>query len=171
MPKSERKPRHKDALDSFATAPLDRVLQLVLWKLRHKNPEMAVLITEGDITGFEQSMSYQGVVPAILIERPQGRPAHAGARGKVVSVAPFSGEPPRPFVIVAVVERGKKNAIRAIENNQDDFERGDLARRIALARGKAATLAQQVRNAAASGDFTSGTLEDAAEALEVLAKA
>ena len=170
MPSKQRKTKAPDPLDRFAASPLDRVLQLVFWKLRHKNPDMAVLITQADLEAFDQSMAYQDITPTVMVERPQGRPAHEGARGRKITVAPFAGEPPRPFVIVAVVEKGKKNAVRAIENNQEDFDQGALLRQIAQAKGKARVLAAAVRQSAASGDFTSGTLEEAASCLELFAK-
>jgi len=163
-----------DALDRLAAAPLERVLELVFWKLRHKNPDMAVLIDKKDIEAFEQSMAYQEIKPGILVERPAGRPGHPAipAAGKRRAVPEVQAEAPRPFVLVALVEAGTKNTVKPVENNEEDFQRGDLCRKLAAARGKTQNLAQMLRNAAANPDLaTSGTLEEAAEILALLGRA
>jgi len=173
MPKARgaRAPK-KDPLDLFAEAPLDRVLQLVFWKLRHKNPDMAVLIEQKDLEAFKQSMDYQEVKPALLVYRPQGDPGHPGspAVGKRRAVPARDPSPARPFVVVALVQEGTKNTVKPVENNEQDYQRGDLARRQAVARGRAGSLATTLRNGAANLDLvTSGVLEEAAETLSTLA--
>lgn len=160
-----------DILDKFAKQPLERVLELVFWKLRHKQPDMAVLIEEKDIVGFDQCMAYQSIIPAIMVHRPKGRPANPGspAIGKRRAVPATPAEPDRPFVIVALVEKGKQNTIKPVENNEDDYKRGELVRAQAVARGRCQTLAQALRNGTVNMDLvTSGMLEEAAQTLITL---
>lgn len=170
MAKAPRK--KQDKLDLLAAGPLDRVVQLMLWKGRHRDPTMSLLIREEDIVGFDECMAYQELKPALMVYRPEGRPAQAAvpAVGKRRAIPAVPAEPPRPFVIVSVVQEGTKHAIKPIENNERDYGAGDLARRQAAARGRAPELAAAIRRSASTGDFTSGTLEAAAEVLDTLSK-
>ena len=161
-----------DPLDAFAAADPGRVLQLVFWKNRHMNPEMAVLITAEDLAGFDQCMAYQSAKPAILVYRPEGKPATPAipAAGNRRAVPASPAEPARPFVIVSLVERGTRNGVKPIENNEDDFKTGELTRRIQVAKRNVGTLAAELRRTAASGDFSTATLEEAANTLELLGR-
>lgn len=156
-------------LDAFASADPQRVLQLVLWKARHQNPEMTVLITGEDLAAFDQCMAYQKINPHALIYRPEGRPASPGvpAAGTRRAIPPTAAEPPRPFVIVSLVERGTKNVVKPIENNEQDFKTGELVRQIQVVKRNIPDYVSSLRRAAASGDFSSATLEDTARALEL----
>lgn len=173
MTKPKTKPKQIDALDAFAASEPMRVLQLVLWKARHQNPEMTVLITAEDLSAFDQCMTYQKVIPGILVDRPDGRPAMPAipAVGTRRAVPATLGEPPRPFVIVSLVERGTRNAVKPVENNEQDYQRGELAREAQVAKRNVPMLAAELRRTAVSGDFSSATLEDAARTLELLGRA
>lgn len=170
MAKAKTKP---DQLDRFVSADPRTVLQLVLWKYRHQNPEMAVLITAEDLKAYEECMTYQRIHPEVMVYRPEGRPAHPGspAVGNRRAVPPRAAEPPRPYVIVAIVERGTKNAVKPIENNEPDFEKGELARQIQVAKRNIPAWSSELRRAAASGDFSSSTLEDIARAIDLWGRA
>jgi hypothetical protein len=63
-----------DPLDELAQGDPLRVIALMLWKNRHREPDMYVQITERDIEGFEACVNYLKVKPTVLIKRP--REAH-----------------------------------------------------------------------------------------------
>jgi len=176
MTKAKAKPKATpppvDVLDAFAAADPNRVLQLLLWKARHQNPEMTVLIREEDLSAFDQCMAYQKVTPAAMVYRPEGRPATPGipAVGTRRAVPASPAEPSRPFVIVSLVAQGTKHVVKPIENNEQDFQAGELARTIQVAKRNIPTLAAELRRTAASGDFSTATLEDAARTLELLGR-
>jgi hypothetical protein len=171
------KPKAKtpDPLDAFVantkTYP-DWIPAMLLWKARHQNPEMAVLVTPEDLRAYSESMDYQKIKPEILVYRPEGRPATAAipAAGNRRAVPARPAEPPRPFVIIGLVERGTRNAVKPIENNEQDYERGELVRQIQVARRNIPDLAASLRRTAATGDFTTATLEDAARTLELFGR-
>lgn len=162
-----------DPLNRFVEADPKRILQLVLWKVRHENPEMTVLVSAEDLKGYDECMSYQRISPDVMVYRPEGRPAHPGAPavGNRRAVPATPAEPPRPYVIVAIVERGTKNVVKPIENNEPDFEKGEIARQIQVAKRNIPTWSTELRRAAASGDFSSGTLEEIARALDLWSRA
>lgn len=166
------RPKAKDALDQFASAGAERALQLVLWKGRHQNPEMTVLVSEADLRAFDECMHYQKVTPEILLYRPEGRPAQAAipAAGNRRAVPGRSAEPPRPYVIVGLVERGTHDAVKPVENNAEDYGRGELARQVQVVKRNLTVWASELRRAAVAGDFSSSTLEEVARALELWAR-
>lgn len=169
MAKAKPKPPRKDALDQFAEGTHERALQLVLWKHRHLSEEMTVIVTPEDIEAFDQCMKYQSAHPQILLYRPEGLPATAAipAAGNRRAVPARPAEPPRPYVIVSLVERGTKNTIKPIENNEEDYKKGELGRQLQVMRRNIPDYAASLRRTAATGDFSSGTLEDIARALEL----
>lgn len=163
-----RKPQ-PDLLDSFAQAPLDRVLQLVLWTQRHTREEMTVLVTEEDVRAYDACMEYQQLKPELLVYRPEGRPATAAipAAGSRRAVPARPAEPPRPYVIVGVVEQGKRNAIKPIESDEQHYRIGELNRQVQVVKRNIPDYVAALRRAAASGDFSAGTMESIAQALEL----
>jgi hypothetical protein len=68
------KPTRKDPLDELATGDLKRIIALMLWKQRHENPEMAVLINRKDLKGLRDCAAYLEVEPDVRIFRRQGDP-------------------------------------------------------------------------------------------------
>jgi hypothetical protein len=60
-----------DPLDALAQGDPLRVIALMLWKNRHREPDMYVQITERDIEGFEACVNYLKVKPTVLIKRPR----------------------------------------------------------------------------------------------------
>lgn len=162
-----------DALDELAQGdPLD-VIALMLWKARHRQPDMFVQITEKDITGFRDSVEYQKLKPAVLIRRPPGLEAQAPipATHNRRAVPGRAATPPKPFVMVTLVEEGTENVIRPIENNDADFDAAQDAATLRKARDRAPQLAELILAQARSGDTSLSDTQDAADTLLILARA
>lgn len=173
MAKAQAKEAPKDALDLLAEGDPRSIIALMLWKDRHRNPDMAVQITEKDIAGFDACCAYLEVTPEVRIVRPQGRPAQAAipAQGPRRAVPGRAAESPRPFVAVNVVRKGTQDGIKPIENNEDDARLRDRANELRRFRDNAPTLAAQMLKDAASGQFSTSTIQEAAQALTALARA
>lgn len=163
----------KDALDQLAEGDAKKVISLLLWKQRFNNPDMAVHITEADITGFEDSCRYLNVTPDVAIVRPQGRPAQEAipAQGKQRAVPGRAAEPARPYVYVGVVAKGTMDQLKPIENNEADADKRDTANMVRTAKEKAPALATMLLSAAQTGTYSTSDLVDAANALNVLCRA
>lgn len=166
----------KDALDTLAEeAAFDatKVIALMLWKDRHRNPEMAVQITEADITSFKACTDYLEVTPEVRIVRPQGRPAQEAvpAQGKRRAVSARAAEPARPFVAVNVVAKGTTNSIKPIENSEENAQRRDEADRLRRVRDQALGLANSLLADLAQNQTSNSTIREAAQALQTLARA
>lgn len=136
----------------------DRAMQLMLWKIRHQYPDLALVITEQDIAKLDACCDYLKVQPAALAHRPDQR-------------GPKDKEPrPAPFVVITLVAKGTTNVIRAVENDEADFERQKLAeqaRRIATAApATVARLLDDLRR----GSYSEGEIADALRDMETLAK-
>ncbi len=164
-----------DPLDSFAkiaAAHPEHALQLLFWKHRHQNPEFVHQITPADLKGFNDCVTYLDVKPTVRIFRPQGLPDNPGqeARGNRRAIPPRAGTPPKDFVVIQMVDSAG-NSIVPIENNEEDQDRGKQAREVARMREQAPGLADLLLRQAASGDFSTSTLQEAASMLKALAKA
>lgn len=162
----------KDALDALALGPAKDVIALMLWKNRHNEPELNVQITERDLVGFKACCEYLHVTPEIRIVRPQGMPGHGGipATRTRSAIPPQESTPPKPYVTVCLVERGTENAIRPVENNEQDWAAAEEAKNFNRARDRALQLAGELQRAAATGDFSSSILNEAAQCLAALAR-
>ena len=166
----------KDPLDRFASAAQENpklAVQMLLWKGRFENPDMAVVVTEKDLAAFEQSCDYMKVTPDVLIVRPQGRPASQAqpAVGKRKAVPAFAGEPPRPYVVVSLVNKGTTDQIKPIENNEEDARRRDEADAVRKLRDSAPALANALLADLSQNQFSTATIREAAQALQLLARA
>lgn len=163
----------KDALDKLAEADPREIIALILWKDRHRNPDMAVQITEKDLAGFRACVDYLEVEPEVSIIRPQGRPAQVAipAAGKRRGTPARPAEPPRPFVAVNLVAKGTMNAIKPIENNEEDAKIRDQTDALRRYRDKANELASVLLRDVASGQFSTSTIQEAAQALVAMARA
>jgi len=171
----------KDALDQWverAKKDLTVAMAMMLWQNRFNQPDMYVQITEHDIEAFEQSMRYQKLTPTVIVHREPGTPATPGrpAAGNARAIPPSPGTPPKPYAVVLLVEKDKlgrptMNGIKAIENNQEDYDRANEVQAIRRWRDKAPDLATALTNAARTGDYSSSDLMDAANALMALASA
>lgn len=162
-----------DPLDALAQGDTKRIIALLLWKRRLQNPDMAEQITEEDLKGFDDCMTYQEIEPDVLIERPQGTPAQpmipAAANRRAVPARPAT--PPRPFVRVVLVEKGTENGIRPVENNEEDFDAAKQMEQVRHARDNAQSLATRLVQQARTGEFSLSDMQDAAEALLTMAGA
>lgn len=166
-----RKPPKLDPLDALAQGDPQRVMALMLWKNRLRQPDMYVQITEHDIQGFDDCVAYLKVKPVVKIERPAGLPAQDAipAQGNRRAVPARAASPAKPYVIVTLVdERG--DAIRPIENNQQDYDTAAAASEVRKARDQAAALAERLVAQARTGEFSLSDMTDAANALLILSR-
>ena len=76
----------------------------------------------------------------------------------------------KDFVVIQMTDTDG-NAIVPVENNTADQDAGRQTQRIQRAKETGATLANQLLSQAATGDFSTATIREAAEALSLLAKA
>lgn len=161
-----------DPLDALARDSF-RVIQLMLWKARHQNPDMYVQITREDLQGFEDCVRYLKVEPDVMITHPAGLPAQAAipATANRRPVPAREATPPKPYVMVALVEKGTQNAIRPVENNEADFDTAREAQATRRAADRAPELAGLIIRQAQSGEFSLSDIQDAADALMTLARA
>lgn len=165
------KKRNIDALDALANDPT-RVIALMLWKNRMKEPDLYVQITEQDITGLDDCTRYLKVKPVVKIERPGGLPAQDAipASRNRRAVPARAAIPPKPYVVVTLVdERG--DMIKPVENNEADYDTAQESTAIRAAKDKAPQLAQMIVRQASSGEISLSDIQDAANALVILARA
>jgi hypothetical protein len=179
MPWPKGKPRKQqpsDPLDQLAAegnADPKRIIALMLWQDRHRNPDMARQITERDVKGFADSMKYMEVEPEILIVRPQGHPGTPAypAVGKRKAIPARAPEGPRQWVAVNLVRKGTQDGIKPIENNEEDAKRRDQAEEIRRWRDKAPQLARDLIDGANRGTYSTAVMAEAAQALNAMARA
>jgi hypothetical protein len=162
----------KDALDALVIGPLKDVIALMLWKNRHNEPELSVQLTERDLSGFRACVEYLHVTPEVRIVRPQGLPGHGGipATRTRSAIPPADPTPPKPYVVVALVEKGTDNRIVPVENNEEDWQAAEEAKNFNRARDIALRLAGELQQAAATGNYSSSSLDEAAKCLVALAR-
>lgn len=161
-----------DPLDALAKGDPQRVMALMLWKARMRQPDMYVQITEHDIKGFDDSCRYLKVKPQVRVFRPgeiAAQPAVA-ASGKRRAVPAREAIPPRPYVMVVLTDE-KGDAIKAVENNEEDFDAARDAAAVRKARDQAPQLAQLILQQAKNGEYSLSDIQDAANALLTLARA
>lgn len=160
-----------DRLDELAQDP-KKVLALMLWKARHQQPDLYVQLTEQDLDGFEACTSYLKVKPDVMIKRPQGLPAQEAipSSGSRRAVQGREATPPKPYVVVALVEAGTENSFRPIENNQADYDTAQQVQEMKRAKEMAPMLAGRLMQQAQTGDSSLSDLMDAANALVALSR-
>lgn len=160
-----------DPLDQLAADP-KRVLALILWQRRLANPDMFIQINPKDLEGFDACVNYLEVKPDVLIRRPAGVPAQDAipAVGKRRAVPARAAIPPRPYVVVTLVEEGTENVIRPVENNEADFNRAGEEAKIRHARDQAPELAQQILKMGNGQEVSLAICRDAAECMMLLAR-
>jgi hypothetical protein len=168
---AKKAPTHP--LDALAAGDPKKVIALMLWKARHQQPSLYAQINEDDLETFGACVRYLKTEPEISITRPQGVPAQAAipAQGNRRAVPARAAIPPRPYVIVALVDKKTGDAVRPVENNQDDFDRAAETQQVLKARQDAPLLAQRILHQAATGEYSLSDLQDAAQALNTLARA
>lgn len=162
----------QDPLQALAEGDPKRVIALMLWKSRHRQPDMYVQIDEKDLQAFEQCVAFQELKPDVLIKRPPGVPAQAAipATGNRRPVAARAATPPKPFVIVTLVEKGTENVIRPVENNQADYDTAQDMAQVRKARDQAPAMAERLLLQGRTGEYSLSDITDAANALLILAR-
>lgn len=168
-----QKPKKVDPIDALAAGPLENVVMLMLWKDRLRQPDLFVNITAEDIKGFEDSMRYMKVKPTLVVKRPEGVPEQQAipAQGNRRAVPYRAAIPPRPYVLVTILEEGTEHGIRPVENNEADYDRAQAAAAVRKARDQAPRLAEDLLRQARTGEFSLSEIQDAANALVTLARA
>ena len=168
-----KKATRQDPLDAL-TQPeaLPRVLQLLLWKNRHQDPSMTVVIKPEDIQGLVDCCGYLKVTPEAVVVRPAGREAVPAIppRGNRPGAPALPAEPPRQHVVVALVAKGTMDAIRPLENNDDDTEKLVRNQELRRWKDKAGILAMNASSMANTGDVSTATLQEIAQCLMVFAE-
>ena len=162
-----------NALNELVKGGADPALQLVIWKARMKNPELAMVIKPEDIKGYYDCTEYLKVKPALRIFRPGGLPAipPSAALGNRSATA---GRPEIPFadyVVVQLVNDGTTDAFKPIENNQQDFDLQEKMNRIRAIRESIPELASIVKAGVARGQFSESEIADLCDAAITLARA
>lgn len=150
--------KQDNPLDALVKAGPRALLGLLLWKDRHRNPSMTVTISERDVTGLKACTDYQEVEPAVEIWRkPTGVIVGLVQKGTM-----------RKDEAGAITSLG--DAITPIENNQADKDKADHERSLNEIRASAPDIAKRLLAEDAAGIATRSTIEEAAQALRVLAK-
>ena len=147
----------KTPMESFVQASPDNHITMLLWMNRFNNPEMAVTVTEADVKAFQDCMTYLKVIPSIKVSQRNGR-ATIALLEKDTEI--------RDKKTQEIVSQG--NAIKAVENNEADFQRAEQSERIRMIRQNAPQLANAIKVGAMAGEFSSDLILQAAEALQVL---
>lgn len=185
MAKRSKKQEQTDELDTFTQAGPERALMLVLWKLRHHYPEMAVPITAEDIRQFEESVKYTKQTPKVVVFRRPAQSARAAvpASGKRRAVAATMSQPAGNLAVVMVVEANTEvkdendvvlspgDAIRPVESNEKEHSKATKLRQIKAIKEKAPQLASDLMRDASAGMYSDSKIQEAAQALVVLAGA
>ena len=164
-------------LDTLVNSDPKRTIALLLWKMRHDNPEFSVRIEPKDIQGFEDCVNYLDIIPEVRIFRPQGHPAQPAVEAQPPSKRNPQGlpgfparpaEPPRNFVVVGMFVEGTQDAFKPIENNEADKDLADKKERLRRIKEPSSSLAAQVRNAASVGEFSASSVQELCEAVILL---
>lgn len=160
-------------LQALAAGDPRGVIALMLWKNRLREPDMYVQITEDDIKGFQDCTAYLKVIPEVRIHQPGEIPAQPAiaATANRRAVPARAAIPPRPYVMVTLVEKGTENAIRPVENNEADYDAAQAASKVRQAKSDAPQMASRLINMATKGEFSLSEIQDAADALIILSRA
>ena len=163
-----KKPTKQDPLDALAAGPLDNVIAAMLWKNRHRDPNMTMVIKQADLQGLEDCCSYLKLTPQVVVLRPAGRPATPAVppRGNRPGIPAQPAEAPRPHVVVALVNKGTMDAITPLENNDEDAEVLVQEQHRRRMQSKAPFLAQAAMRMSSNGDVSTSELRDIAECLQ-----
>lgn len=177
--------KQTDALDAFKESGTESALMMVLWKVRHVFPEMAVPITEADLDAFRQSIEFTKQKPAVVVYRRPAQEARQGmpATGRRNAVPPMMAMPAGREVTVMIVEAGTEivdpasgimlspgNTIRAVESDERDHEMSTMARQAKQAKTRASQLASELLSNMASGTYSNAMIEEAAQMLSLFSR-
>lgn len=173
-PQPEPEAQHEDPLDNLVEHGPLRAIALLLWKERYRNPEFAIQVTAADLQGFEACTSYLQVEPKILIRRPPGQPAVPAmppSRRFPEGFPARAAEPPRPYVLVSMVDAKTGDAFKPIENSEEGAKIRDRENALRRLRERAPLLAQAVASNAAQNVFSGSEITELCNAAIELARA
>lgn len=161
-------PMAKFTADALANPAL--AVQLILWKFRHTNPEMSVVISEQDVQGFRACVDYLEVEPVMRCFQPGGLPERPAFKKKDGSEMPARpATPPREECVVQLADKDG-HAITPIEQSQEEQAKGRQGKELAMTRGKVPGLVADLRQMSMRGETSTSMLEEACGALLVLAR-
>lgn len=177
------KRKQLDELDAFAQSGAENALMMVLWKVRHQYPEMAVPITVDDLQAFQKSVEFTKQKPVIAIYRRPAQEARAGlpAVGKRKAIPSAPAQAAGKAVMVMVVEAGTGitdasglslspgNTIRPVESDEREHERARKLRDVKAVKDNARRLASDLIGDASRGMYSDARIQEAAQALVALA--
>ena len=166
-----KKPARQDPLDALASGPLENVIAQILWKNRHRDPSMTVVIRPADLQGLADCCAHLKVTPSVAIVRPAGREATPAVppKGNRPGIPAMPAEPARPQVVVALVAKGTMDAIVPLENNDDDAQILHRETERRRWQSKAQQLAMSASSMAGRGDVSTAVLGEIAECLQAFA--
>lgn len=184
MPRA-KKSKPTDALDTFVSQGAERALMLVLWKVRHHYPEMAIPITTADIEAFDASCRFTKQEPCIRVFRRPAIPASPGqpAVGKRREVPASSAKPAGKVATILLVAKDTEivdpvthimsspgDAIRPVESDEKDHEHAAMLRDVRRIKETAPQLAREVMTDASTGTFSSAKVQELCQAVVTMAK-
>lgn len=161
-----------DLLDELVSSDKTLSMALMLWKNRRVEPDMYVKIEEKDIRAFNDCCDFLKVKPTVKLYRPEGMPAQdaISASGGRRAVPAREAIPAKPYVIIALVDKQNGHAIKAVENNEEDYDISQASGEIRKARDQAPMLANRLLDQARTGEFSLSDMQDACDALLILAR-
>lgn len=147
-------------------------IQLLLWKDRHRNPDMSVEISARDVEQFRKCVDYLEAEPLVNIFQPGGAPAQKAqpAIGKRGPIPARAARPPREACVVQLVD-ANGNAITPVEDNDQDQAAGRAGKQVRTMRERAPMLANELINMLSRGDSSSALIEEACTTMRALAAA
>jgi len=136
-------PKH---LKAIAKGPADQTVALIFWKLRNQFPEMAIVLSEHDIKGYQDSMNYCQQTPQLIVD-----------------AKPSS-------VIIRIADKSTGDMIGIEENNETDLAAKELAVKTRAARDSANMLVGTARMEFSQGVNSKDTIDRLCESLTLLAR-
>lgn len=143
-PTAPKPPKHFTAL---AKGPLDMLVGLMFWKLRREYPDFSMTFTEKDINGFKESLAYNEQNPKII----------ASAHPK--------------FVVLRIADEKTGDMITVNENNVDDLEITEQAKKVRRYRENAPQIVSNVRSEFSQGITSQDSINQLCDAALALARA
>lgn len=161
-----------DTLDALVGGDAKGVIAMMLWNNRMREPDMFAKIDEEQVKAFQESCRFQKLVPDIRIFRPGGLAAQPAipAAGNKRAVPAREAIPPKPYVVVTLVEKGTSNVIRPIENNEADYDVAQDTSRFRKAKSDAPGMARRLLEMAKTGEYSLSDIQDTADALLLLSR-
>lgn len=150
----------KNPLQAALEAGPARWLELVLWHFRHRNQDLAVVITAKDVEGLQASLDYTKQKAEVVAHLKPGRLFVSLVEAGTRIVDPATQE-----------TTSAGNAIRPCENNPQDQALAEKARALDATRQRARELSRELLMAEQQGVFSQETVREAARALTTLADA